>query len=306
MNDPIISIKNLTVEFPTAEGKFRALDEVCLDISEGEHVAIIGESGCGKSVLGHSILRLLDGISTTTGNIFINGTDVRSMSEPELRAMRGQEVALIPQSPTVSLDPVIKIGKQIGEVYDVHGVPKQEWQGKVLDSLGDIGFEDPKSIYDTYPHRLSGGMCERTVICMGMSLKPAILIADEPTKGLDPASKIDVLKTLNRQTNGKTLLMITHDYNAAKICERIVVMYSGRILEDGPTDEVMKEPKHPYTKALWGAMPSNGMNPIPGSVEKALKGCDFYNRCGLRCEECRDLHEMKKVSDGHLVRCSRC
>jgi peptide/nickel transport system ATP-binding protein len=306
MSDPIISIRNLTVEFPTAEGKFRALDEVCLNISEGEHVAVIGESGCGKSVLGHSILRLLDGISETTGNIFIKGADVRSMSERELLAMRGQEVALIPQSPTVSLDPVIKIGKQIGEVYDVHGVPKQEWKEKVVESLGNIGFEDPQNIYETYPHRLSGGMCERTVICMGMSLKPAVLIADEPTKGLDPASKIDVLKTLNRQTNGKTLIMITHDYNAAKICERTVVMYSGRILEDGPTEEVMRDPKHPYTKALWGAMPCNGMIPIAGSVEKAATGCDFYNRCEHRCDECKDLHDMKQVSENHLVRCCKC
>jgi oligopeptide/dipeptide ABC transporter ATP-binding protein len=153
---------------------------------------------------------------------------------------------------------------------------------------------------------MSGGMCERAVISMGMSLDPALLIADEPTKGLDPESKMLVLKEIRKRSKGRALMLITHDYNAVRICERMVVMYLGRIVENGPTEEVLSNPRHPYTKALWGSMPANGLVPIPGFIEKSeCGGCDFSNRCTLACDRCSGRQEMVEVSPEHYVRCCR-
>ena len=303
--DRMLSVKDLSVVFPTEEGSFRALDNVSFEMDRGEHVAVIGESGCGKSVLGHSIMRLLDDISETTGQVFFDGEDLRTYPRGRLDDIRGKTIALIPQSPTASLDPVMKVGKQIREMYTIHGVDADTARDRTIDSLGRIGFKDPEMIYNTYPHRMSGGMCERAVISMGVSLSPELLIADEPTKGLDPQVKYNVLRELLRQSRGRALMMITHDYNAIRICERTVVMYNGRIVEDGPTKDIIGDPKHPYTKALWESLPANGLVPIPGTVEKAESGCDFQNRCPLCCEQCREYQGMKCVSEGHYARCHR-
>jgi peptide/nickel transport system ATP-binding protein len=303
--DSLVSVRNLTVTFPTKEGAFKALDDVCFDIGRNEHVAVIGESGCGKSVLGHSIMCLLDDISETQGEIFFEGNDLRAMSEHEINSLRGKNMALIPQSPTLSLDPVMKIGKQIAEMYTIHGISKAEARESTVVSLGDVGFTDPVSIYNTYPHRMSGGMCERAVIAMGMSLGPSLLIADEPTKGLDPESKLQVLREIRNKSRDRALILITHDYNAVRICERTVVMYLGRIIEDGPTEEILSNPRHPYTKALWKSMPVNGLEPIPGFIEKADGGCDFCNRCPQAGPECSKPQPMKSLSEKHYARCWR-
>ena len=303
--DPLVSVRNLTVTFPTKEGAFRALDDVCFDIGGTEHVAVIGESGCGKSVLGHSIMCLLDDISETQGEVLFEEKDVRKMTAEEINGLRGQRIALIPQSPTLSLDPVMKVGKQIAEMYTIHGISKAEAKESSVVSLGDVGFPDPVSIYNTYPHRMSGGMCERAVIAMGMSLGPSLLIADEPTKGLDPESKIQVLREIRNKSRDRALMLITHDYNAVRICERTVVMYLGRIVEDGPTEEILSNPRHPYTKALWKSMPANGLEPIQGFIEKGDGGCDYCNRCQHSCSECLKPQPMKSVSDRHYARCWR-
>ncbi|MBR6870090.1 MAG: ABC transporter ATP-binding protein [Candidatus Methanomethylophilaceae archaeon] len=274
-----------------------------MDIGPEEHVAVIGESGCGKSVLGHSMMRLLDDISETEGEIWFEGRDLRALDRKDLDGIRGARIALIPQSPSTSLDPVMKIGRQIEEIYTIHGVDRAEARRRTAESLRDIGFADPEAICSSYPHRMSGGMCERAVISMGVSLNPALLIADEPTKGLDPGVKINVLRQLLERSRGRALMMITHDYNAIRICERTVVMYNGRIVEDGPTPEVIERPMHPYTKALWGSVPSNGMRPIPGSVEKADSGCDYSNRCSGFCDRCREAQGLKETSEGHFARC---
>lgn len=301
--EPLVSIRGLTVTFPTSEGPFKALDDVSLDIGPKEHIAVIGESGCGKSVLGHSIMRLLDDISETDGEVLFRGTDLRLQGEKDINAVRGKDIALIPQSPTLSLDPVMRIGGQIVEMYTIHGVPRDTATESTLRSLGDVGFADPNAIFRTYPHRMSGGMCERAVISMGMSLDPSLLIADEPTKGLDPESKMTVLREIRKRSRDRALMLITHDYNAVRICERMVVMYLGRIVEDGPTEEVLNNPRHPYTRALWGSMPANGLVPIPGFIEKSCGGCDFSNRCPQTDEKCSKGQCMVEVSPGHFVRC---
>ena len=248
-------------------------------------------------------MRLLDDISETKGEVWFEGTDLRTLGRNEMNGIRGARIALIPQSPSVSLDPVMKIGKQIEEMYTIHGTGREEARSRTLKSLGDIGFPDPESVYSSYPHRMSGGMCERAVISMGVSLNPALLIADEPTKGLDPGIKINVLRQLLRRSRGRALMMITHDYNAIRICERTVVMYNGRIVEDGPTGEVIENPLHPYTQALWRSIPAKGMVPIPGSVEKAETGCDYFNRCGRFCEKCKEEQNLREASEKHFVRC---
>lgn len=305
MTEPLLSVRGLTVDFPVTGGFFRALDNVSVDIGPEEHVAVIGESGCGKSVLGHSILRLLDGISETQGKIVFGDLSIRDLDDRGLRNLRGKEIALIPQSPSSSMDPVVRIGVQIDEMYVSHGHQRGKNKDRIIQSLGEIGFDDPKMVYGTYPHRMSGGMCERAVISMGLTLGPELLIADEPTKGLDPSSKMNVLRTLDQKSRGKAMMMITHDYNAARICERTIVMYSGRIVEDGPTSEVLDDPKHPYTRALWDSLPSKGMRPIPGSVMKAGSGCDFINRCPFREESCQEFDQMTEVGSCHYSRCHR-
>lgn len=298
-----LSVRGLTVEFPVTGGTFRALDSIDLCVESGERLAVVGESGCGKSVLGHSIMRLLDDISETTGEIFFDGEDIRKMDERRLQMIRGKEIALIPQSPTTSFNPVIRIGRQIDEMSTAKGDRIVAKERSVF-SLGRVGFGDPRSIYRTFPHRLSGGMCERAIIAMGSVLDPKILIADEPTKGLDPKNKLEILDLLYDSTEGKTLLMITHDYNAIKMCDRTIVMYSGRILEDGPTREIVERPAHPYTKALWESMPSMGMQPIPGTVMRnRFGGCDFFNRCPLYDGGCDAPVGMHERSGNVRVRC---
>ena len=298
-----IEITDLCVTFPTEEGAFRALKDVSVTIRNGERVAIIGESGCGKSVLGHSIMKLLDDISDTTGTVLYNGKDIRKMSEREIVELRGETIALLPQSPGTSFDPVMRIGKQADEVRIDRGHDKKVVRKDTLDRLADVGFEDPKKIYDTFPHRLSGGMCERALMVMSTAFNPDVLIADEPTKGLDPVSKKEIIRLLYRLTENKTLIMITHDYNAARMCERTVVMYAGRILEDGPTDEVLNNPRHPYTKALWGSLPSKGMHPIPKAKDGIVCKCEFAPRCPKYSEGTCDAAELVEVSDKHFVRC---
>ena len=302
--EPALKIKNLTVRFPTEEGTFKAIDDLDLDVFPGERIAIMGESGCGKSVLGHSIMRLLDQISTTTGNISYLGTEITELPSAAMTDMRGKQFALIPQSPSTSFNPVIKIGPQIDEMYIEKDITKKAAKDNAISALSDVGFETPLDIYNTYSHRLSGGMCERALIAMGSVLNPDLLIADEPTKGLDPANKIEILKLIHKKSKDRILLLITHDYYAAKICERTIIMYSGRIIEDGRTEDVLSDPKHPYTKSLWKSLPDKGLNAIPGTLQKNISGgCDFSNRCDNYTRQCDDPQPMKECGMNHFVRC---
>lgn len=301
---PALEIRGLTVTFPTHDGPFKAIDDLSLDVHPGEKIAVMGESGCGKSVLGHSIMRLLDDISSTTGEITYLGTNISKLLAKDLPGMRGKRFALIPQSPSTSFNPVIKIGPQINEMFIGKDIPKKDVKERTLCSLSDVGFDDPAAIYDTYGHRLSGGMCERSLIAMGTILGPELLIADEPTKGLDPASKMDILRLIHRKSADHILLLITHDYYAAQICDRTIIMYSGRIVEDGPTEDVLSDPKHPYTKSLWRSLPDKGMHTIPGFLCKnTAGGCDFANRCERYSKECDARQPMKECAPGHFVRC---
>jgi oligopeptide/dipeptide ABC transporter ATP-binding protein len=227
------------------------------------------------------------------------------MSEEEVRRIRGASIGLIPQSPGSALDPVLRVGRQIDEMYVlIEGKGQKEAKVLTIKRLNDVGFDDPEETYDTYPHRMSGGMCERALIAMGTALDPDLLVADEPTKGLDPESKMHVIDQLMERATGKTLLLITHDYYVAAACDRVVVMYSGQIIEDGPAHIVLTAPRHPYVIGLWQALPENGLRPMPGTMDRdKTANCRFMNRCPFRDEKCHTPQELREIGDAHLVRC---
>lgn len=303
--ETLLQVRGLTVTFPTAQGPFEALSGVDLDLASGERVALMGESGCGKSVLGHAILGLMEHVSKVEGSVLFQGKELRKMAKEELRRLRGVGLALIPQSPGAALDPVLRVGRQIDEMFVTSGrADRKGSRPMTLRRLAEVGFEDPERIYKAYPHQLSGGMCERALIAMGSALSPELLIADEPTKGLDPASKTDVLRLLRRESEGRAMLLITHDFHAPWTCERAAIMYAGEIVEDGPVDRVLREPGHPYTKGLWRALPSMGMAPIPGTLRRDERpSCRFRNRCSQRTEACEARQNLTGRGEGRFVRC---
>lgn len=303
--ETILSIRRLSVTFPTLINPYKAVSEVDLDLKAGERLALMGESGCGKTVLGHAIMGLLDGIAKVEGSIKFLDKDLCLLDDKEIRKLRGRYIALIPQSPTTALDPVLKIGRQVDDMYMLWGVQKKEERKiSTMNRLGQVGFSELKRIYNAYPHQLSGGMCERAVIAMGGALDPLLLIADEPTKGLDPLSKTLILKLLNKESQDKALIMITHDYYAARICKSVAIMYAGEIVEHGPQQVVLQKPRHPYTIGLWKALPEHGLKPIPVAPRAAVEtGCGFSHRCWKKQHFCQEKQVFQDLGGGHKVRC---
>jgi len=303
----ILSIRDVSVTFDTLQGPFKAIEGIDLDVDERDTLAIVGESGCGKSVLGHATMRLLDDIASIRGSVKYRDREVYTMSKAELQDMRGKAISLVPQSPSTSFNPVIKIGRQITELIEKAGVARgKAAEQRALEYLGKVGFPDPRAIFDTYPHRMSGGMCERALIAMSTSTEPDLIIADEPTKGLDALSRKNILEMLHRMTTGSTLIMITHDFKAAATCKKIAVMYSGEIVETGPTRTVLEHPAHRYTRGLIDAQPSRGMRPIPGRHtigSHNSEGCRFRARCADTKDDCAAHPQLRELEDYRLVRC---
>jgi peptide/nickel transport system ATP-binding protein len=303
----LLSIRGLSVTFDTLQGPFKAIEGIDLDVEEHDTLAIVGESGCGKSVLGHATMRLLDDIATVKGSVTYRDRQVYAMSRDELLKMRGKGISLVPQSPSTSFNPVIKIGRQITELIEKTGLARgRAAEVRALEYLGKAGFPEPRAIFDSYPHRMSGGMCERALIAMATATEPDLLIADEPTKGLDALSRKNLLDMLHRMAGGSTLVMITHDFKAAATCKRIAVMYSGEIVEAGPTAIVLGHPAHHYTRGLLDAQPSRGMKPIPGRHtigSHKSEGCRFRARCHRATEKCGIHPQLREIEDYRLVRC---
>jgi peptide/nickel transport system ATP-binding protein len=288
-------------------GAVQAIDCIDLDLNQNETIAIVGESGCGKSVLGHAIMRLLDDIAVVRGSVRFRETEVYEMDKAALLKLRGGMISLVPQSPSSSFNPVIKIGKQIVELIEKAGKGKGKGARKrALEYLSLAGFSEPEQIFESYPHRMSGGMCERALIAMALSVEPELVIADEPTKGLDALSRRSILGMLHRLTGEASMIMITHDLKAALTCERLAVMYSGEIVEEGPTDSVLSDPKHFYTRGLIEAQPSMGMKPIKGRhnlLSHNTEGCRFQERCDAASDECRDHPLLREIEEYRKVRC---
>lgn len=308
----LLHIINLRAHFPTQDGLVKAVDAVDLKIEKGERLGLIGETGCGKTVLGMSIIRLLAPSTRIQGQILFKGRDLLNLKEEEMRLLRGKEISMILQNPTTSLNPVLKVGDQIAEVLQLHlGLDKKEAKTKAVEMLAATMIPEASKRADQYPHELSGGMKERVMIAMGLASHPSFIIADEPTKGLDAGTKGEIVRLIRDMTAGRSMLMITHDLAAAReICDRIAVMYAGELLEDASADKILKNPQHPYTQGFICSLPSKGLRPIPGTSPSLIdtpSGCRFHPRCPMAIDICKREHpEMIKLENGHSARCFLC
>jgi peptide/nickel transport system ATP-binding protein len=306
----LIRIAGLKVIFSTRSGEIRAVDMVDLSINDGDSFCLIGESGCGKTVMGMAVMGLLPKNAGITGTIRYRGQDLVAAPEHNMQQIRGREIALISQNSANALNPVMRVGDQIAESLLIHQLcPADKAWEQTVQLLGTLGFEDPTQGASWYPHEFSGGMRERILIALALICNPRIVIADEPTSGLDAQVKTQILRLMkDRVVNGRTLLLITHDLGAAAfLSTRLAVMYAGEILETGPTKEVLARPLHPYTQGLLASLPSAGLHPIPGlspSPAHFPAGCRFSDRCPAVQDRCRGNHPVMIAAHGsRQVRC---
>jgi oligopeptide/dipeptide ABC transporter ATP-binding protein len=299
---PLLTIRDLTVDFATEDGRFAAVDRVSLDVAEGEFVGVVGESGSGKSVTALAAMGLIAPPGrVASGSIRFAGRDLLGLSERQMRGIRGREIAMIFQEPMSSLNPVFAVGEQIAEVVRIHErASVRAARARALEMLRLVGLPDPERRLDAYPHQLSGGMRQRIMIAIALACRPKLLIADEPTTALDvtiQAQILDLLREL-RDRLGLAVLLITHDLGVvAELVDRIVVMYAGRIVEAAPTAALFATPRHPYTRGLLASIPKldeeqdrlpaiDGVVPAPGTVPA---GCRFEPRCTVRQAACRTI-----------------
>ncbi|MDO4795796.1 MAG: ABC transporter ATP-binding protein [Brachymonas sp.] len=304
----MLDISDLHTWFATPAGRVHAVNGVDLQLRAGQRLAIIGESGCGKSVLAQTLFRLLPANAHSSGRILLNGQDVLHLPEAAISALRGRAIGLIPQHLS-ALNPLLRIGVQLAEAINpalsLWGL--RHLRHQVAEKLQQVAL--PASTAARFPHELSGGMCRRVLIASGTARNPGFLVADEPTTGLDRILRARIVRLLDQLTAGKTLLLITHDIEVAHFCDTLAVMYAGRIIEQGPTATVLAQPQHPYTRGLLASMPSRGMQAIAGlspSLIDLPQGCTFHPRCPHATERCRSQCPGLSASAaqaGVLVRC---
>jgi peptide/nickel transport system ATP-binding protein len=302
----LLEVENLQTHFNTPDGVVRAVEGVSLHVESGETLAVVGESGCGKSVTAMSILRLIqEPPGRINGSIRFDGRDLLKLSEPEMRDIRGNAISMIFQEPMTSLNPVLTVGRQIGETVQLHqGMNARDAEQKAIDMLTLVGIPAPARRVREYPHQLSGGMRQRVMIAMALACNPKLLIADEPTTALDvtiQAQILDLMRDLKTRL-GSAIMLITHDLGVvAEMAERVVVMYAGRKVEEAPVREIFARPLHPYTRGLLGSVPLLGSSlrdggrgklaEIPGlvpSLREKIVGCPFAGRCPMATALCRE------------------
>ena len=320
MNDILLRIRDLKVSFRTTGGTLRAVDGVNLDLSKGEVLGLVGESGGGKSMVGLSILRLIpEGGEIVGGEINFDGRNLLDLSDKDIRSIRGAEISMILQDPLTSLNPVFRIGPQITDVLRLHkGYSKADAKAIALQMLSNIGIPTPVSNFNKYPHQLSGGMRQRVMIAIAFCCNPKLIIADEPTTALDvtiQAQILSLLKELSSQYQ-TSVIFITHSLGTvANLCDRVAVIYAGEIMEVASTHELFTNPLHPYTKALFRSIPRHDIKKEEFYSIKGVMGTpiDWPERCKflLRCSEKTDACEHNgaidalMVSEDHMVRCVR-
>ena len=300
MRGVLLSVENLGVEFPRDGGSVRAASEVSFEIETGETVALVGESGCGKSATALALFRLVPPPGrVVSGRVVFEGTDLLPLPDEAIRRFRGAGLAWVPQEPGAALNPVLTIGSQIVDVIRAHrAVPRREAWEEAVELLRRVGIPDPAQRAREYPHQFSGGMKQRALIAMALSARPKLLVADEPTTAVDPTLKLGILDLLRalRDERGLSILLITHDMGAvAAIADRVLVMYAGRIVEEAGAQALFDDPRHPYTRGLLASVPridvARGDLPsIPGTVPDLAHlppGCAFHPRCPLAEEGCR-------------------
>jgi peptide/nickel transport system ATP-binding protein len=315
--EPLLEVEDLSVRFETDEGRVQAVDEMSLSLAPAQVLGVVGESGCGKSVTAMSMLSLLPPTARVGGSVRFRGTELLGASKAQLRQIRGREISFVFQEPMTSLNPVLRIGHQIGEVLREHlGLSRTAARTRTIELLDLVHIPDPERRVDEYPHQLSGGMRQRVMIAMALACDPKILIADEPTTALDvtiQAGILDLLREL-RGRLGTAILLITHNLGVvADIADRVVVMYAGRKVEEAPVTELFAEPQHPYTIGLLGAIPRAGhahngrLREIPGRVPALAEPagyCAFADRCPRADELTRSqVPELREVRPDHAVAC---
>jgi len=307
--DSLLKVDNLQVHFVLDDTKVRAVDGVDFEVRKGETFVLIGESGSGKSVLGMAILRLLPSNVEVKGRVLFDGTDLTGLPECEMRKVRGREIAWIPQNPATYLNPVLKVGFQIAEPMMVHlGINKEDALHRAIDLLKFFAIDPAEKKANEYPHQYSGGMKQRALVAMGTSTTPKLIIADEPTKGLDISRKTHVLELFKRIKKERELtqMVITHDLPFARVlADRIAIMYCGKLIEINEAEGFFEEPLHPYSKALLNSLPLNGMKPIRGNPPSMInppEGCRFHPRCEYASDRCLKEPPLFEY-DGNAVRC---
>ena len=317
--EKLLDVKDLHVSFTTYNGEVKAVRGVSFHVNKGETVAVVGESGCGKSVTSQTIMRLIPqppGV-IKEGEILFEGKDLTRLSDKEMEKIRGAEIAMIFQDPMTSLNPTMTVGRQITEGLMKHqNLSASEAREKAVDMLRLVGIPSPESRIKQYPHQFSGGMRQRAMIAIALACQPKLLIADEPTTALDvtiQAQIIELMKQLQQKT-GSSIILITHDLGVvADIADRVVVMYAGKVVESGTLEEVFNHPRHPYTWGLMGSMPRLDLSheqellPIPGSPPDLIsppKGCPFAARCKHAMKICKEyMPEVAEVTPTHHVTC---
>lgn len=318
MNEIILEINQLHTHFFTDSGEIPAVNGVSLKVHKGEVLGIVGESGCGKSVTSLSVMQLIPDPpgKIVDGEINFCGENLVKASKKRMRKIRGNEISMIFQEPMTSLDPLFTIGNQLSESIRIHQkISKKEARAKSIELLKLVGIPRADEIIDEFPHQLSGGMRQRVMIAMSMSCEPKLLIADEPTTALDvtiQAQILDLMKKLNKESE-TAILLITHDLGVvAEICDRVLVMYSGQVVEEGTTREVLKDPKHPYSQGLIKSLPvlhkkQQKLYSIPGAVPQpkmGRKGCHFAPRCEYAFDRCfLESPDLYSLGAGRSSRC---
>jgi peptide/nickel transport system ATP-binding protein len=317
----LLEVENLQTHFRTPDGVNRAVDGVSFTMRPGETLAIVGESGCGKSVTANSVLRLIpEPPGKIAGSIRFDGVDLLKLSDRAMRDIRGNQISMIFQEPMTSLNPVLTVGRQICETLQLHErLGRQAAERRAVEMLRLVGIAEPERRAGEYPHQLSGGMRQRVMIAIALACNPKLLIADEPTTALDvtiQAQILDLMRDLKKRV-GAAIILITHDLGVvAEIAERVLVMYAGRKVEEAPVGELFRSPRHPYTQGLLGALPRLGsslngkssrlaeIRGVVPSLKQRIPGCVFASRCALAQEVCRRVAPAIELkAPGHLAAC---
>jgi len=319
MNDVLLDVRNLQTQFVTSGGVVRAVDGVSWDVRPGETVALVGESGCGKSVSALSVMRLVAEPAgrIVGGQILFKGRDLLTLSEEEMRRIRGREIGMVFQEPMTSLNPVLSVGRQLTETVEIHlGMTPGQSRARAIELLSLVGVSDPERRLSQYPHQFSGGMRQRMMIAMALSCNPPLVLADEPTTALDvtiQAQILELMKDLSRRL-GAAMLIITHNLGVvARYADRVNVMYAGRIVERGTAREIYADPRHPYTRGLLQSVPrldeprKAKLHPVPGQppdLSRLPIGCSFAPRCAWAIARCRaEAPRLESVRGAHLASC---
>ena len=315
----LLEVKNLSTYFFQEDSTVKAVDDVSYDLEEGETLALVGESGCGKSVSALSIIQLVPNPPgrIVSGEILFNDMDLAKISEQQMRSVRGKEIAMIFQEPMTSLNPVLTIGRQLTEALELHlGMSSSEAQKRSVELLDMVGIPDATQRLKSYPHQFSGGMRQRVMIAMALSCDPMLLIADEPTTALDVTIQAQILELIQRLCKelGTAVILITHNLGVvARYARRVNVMYAGKIIERGIARDIYYEPAHPYTLGLLRSVPRldvtrrdrlEAIEGLPPDLDLLPKGCAYYPRCPFRMERClEETPPLEPVANGHLAAC---